>query len=612
MAQPAPLHRSVRLNSAFTPVGRPRSSPQSAGQQGLAQLADSLNRSPKVEAQKAVSEQINERQPFAQFRQTDEQKPIQRKPLKEEKPLAQTKSKLEEKNPAQAKFAKSPVPVQREAPPPPNRTGLPLNLKAGIESISGISMDKVNVHYNSSQPAQLNALAYTQGADIHVAPGQEKHLPHEAWHVVQQSQGRVQPTTQMKQGTPINDDQSLEHEADLMGAKAVANAAPLRSRPQEQELRQGKFATTQRSPSDVTQRKVGFEFEVNAPLYHEGEKEDMFSNKVKEKTTFSKAEKLHNQAAFHIVQDHATRPIAGVNTIAEFVIHETEESLPKKEFLHNVTAAYELVLKTNRILTLNTKPPAFVGDSGENPLSTLRSGSAQATYGVLPEGVPTVFADKPGRLTEQKSLLHEADIMQAANSAAAEVIKHEAFDGSTEPAKIQGFLALICMYCVSNSIENLQQGPALDKNKVPFLVRSTMGLIAEKTLSEDSRLRLQKYAGPLTDRILRLTEANSGMPIISPTSAEKEKVLNVNAALWVNRALLGNDEPLKWGSMNAGEDSALIPPERVGRRGEGEDTRPFGAVMEERNLVQGEVYVKDWVETAEKVWAYVRKANKID
>ena len=54
-----------------------------------------------------------------------------------------------------------------------------------------MSMDAVRVHYNSTKPAQLNAHAYTQGTDIHVASGQERHLPHEGWHVVQQMQGRV-------------------------------------------------------------------------------------------------------------------------------------------------------------------------------------------------------------------------------------------------------------------------------------------------------------------------------------------------------------------------------------------------------------------------------------
>jgi len=114
-----------------------------------------------------------------------------------------------------------------------NDTGLPDQLKSGIESASGHSMDDVKVHRNSSKPSQLNAHAYAQGTDIHLASGQEKHLPHEAWHVVQQKQGRVKPTTKMKGGININDDTSLEKEADVMGNKVVQgkkiNAEPLNS-----------------------------------------------------------------------------------------------------------------------------------------------------------------------------------------------------------------------------------------------------------------------------------------------------------------------------------------------------------------------------------------------
>ncbi len=110
--------------------------------------------------------------------------------------------------------------TQRAEAPRPNNTGMPDNLKAGIESLSGFSMDDVRVHYNSSKPATVQALAYTQGTDIHVAPGQEKHLPHEAWHVAQQMAGRVSPTTNIN-GMPVNDNGSLEHEADVMGEKAV-------------------------------------------------------------------------------------------------------------------------------------------------------------------------------------------------------------------------------------------------------------------------------------------------------------------------------------------------------------------------------------------------------
>ncbi|MEV5030391.1 eCIS core domain-containing protein [Paenibacillus sp. LPE1-1-1.1] len=102
-----------------------------------------------------------------------------------------------------------------------NRTGMPDQLKSGVENLSGLAMDDVKVHYNSAKPSEVNALAYAQGSDIHLGPGQEKHLPHEAWHIAQQKQGRVKPTVQMK-GASINDDAGLEHEADVMGAKAMS------------------------------------------------------------------------------------------------------------------------------------------------------------------------------------------------------------------------------------------------------------------------------------------------------------------------------------------------------------------------------------------------------
>lgn len=87
----------------------------------------------------------------------------------------------------------------------------------------------VRVHYNSSEPARVNALAYTQGRDIYVAPGQKRHLPHEAWHAVQQMQRRVKPTAQAE-GVSINDDESLEREADVMGARALQASPPTSAR----------------------------------------------------------------------------------------------------------------------------------------------------------------------------------------------------------------------------------------------------------------------------------------------------------------------------------------------------------------------------------------------
>ena len=110
------------------------------------------------------------------------------------------------------------------------KTGLPENLKSGVESLSGVSMQDVKVHYNSEKPAQLNARTFAQGSDIKIAIGEEKHLPHEVWHVVQQSQGRVQATRQLGQEMSINNAPDLEKEADEMGLKATKKSENLNSK----------------------------------------------------------------------------------------------------------------------------------------------------------------------------------------------------------------------------------------------------------------------------------------------------------------------------------------------------------------------------------------------
>ncbi|HEX7286310.1 MAG TPA: DUF4157 domain-containing protein [Candidatus Angelobacter sp.] len=136
-----------------------------------------------------------------------------------------------------------------------SRTGLPATLKAGVEKLSGISLAEVQVRYNSPQPAQLHALAFAKGTEIHVAPGQGKHLPHEAWHVVQQKQGRVRPTMQF-QGTAINDDPELEQEADRMGARALQAGRYEEEAGSLEQLRSG----------SVVQRAMGMEVETRRKI----------------------------------------------------------------------------------------------------------------------------------------------------------------------------------------------------------------------------------------------------------------------------------------------------------------------------------------------------------
>jgi hypothetical protein len=123
--------------------------------------------------------------------------------------LLESKSKIREAKPAKT-----------EAAPGRAINALPDRLKGSLELLSGMDLSDVRVHRNSSKPAELKALAYTQGRDIHLGPGQDEHLPHEAWHAVQQMQGRVKPTMQAR-GVPINDDAHLEHEADRMVSKVA-------------------------------------------------------------------------------------------------------------------------------------------------------------------------------------------------------------------------------------------------------------------------------------------------------------------------------------------------------------------------------------------------------
>ena len=114
---------------------------------------------------------------------------------------------------------------------------LPAVLQSGLRALSGLELGDVQVQHGSSLPARYGALALTQGNAIHLGPGQDQHLAHEAWHVVQQRQGRVAATLPAQAGlAPVNDEPALEAEADVMGQRALqaARSAPqaLRAPPQ--------------------------------------------------------------------------------------------------------------------------------------------------------------------------------------------------------------------------------------------------------------------------------------------------------------------------------------------------------------------------------------------
>jgi hypothetical protein len=107
---------------------------------------------------------------------------------------------------------------------------LNMALQTKMQDSFGTSFQDVNIHRNDGSAYQMGALAYTRGNDVHFAPGQfnpntqggQELLGHELTHVVQQRQGRVQPTKQGK-GLSVNDNPTLEHEADAMGKRAASH-----------------------------------------------------------------------------------------------------------------------------------------------------------------------------------------------------------------------------------------------------------------------------------------------------------------------------------------------------------------------------------------------------
>ena len=103
----------------------------------------------------------------------------------------------------------------------PNPTGIPDPIKAGAEHLSGISLDNVRVHYNSSKPSLYNALGIAIDDEVHLAAGQEHLLPHELYHIIQQAEGRVEQTNTINK-LPINDNPALEKEAIAQGKKIEA------------------------------------------------------------------------------------------------------------------------------------------------------------------------------------------------------------------------------------------------------------------------------------------------------------------------------------------------------------------------------------------------------
>lgn len=120
------------------------------------------------------------------------------------------------------------LPAWAQARPAPNATGMPAPVRAKLELAFGADFSDVRVHPASTRAAQLGARAFTQGREIHIAPGYwspetlagQELLGHELAHVLQQRLGRVRASARIM-GMELNDEPALEREADERGARAA-------------------------------------------------------------------------------------------------------------------------------------------------------------------------------------------------------------------------------------------------------------------------------------------------------------------------------------------------------------------------------------------------------
>lgn len=152
------------------------------------------------------------------------------------------------RDPLQAKALRDPL--QRSVDiPTSGGTSLPEQVRAPMEASLGADLSSVRVHQGDHVPA-LGAMAFTQGNDVHFAPGRydpgsasgQDLIGHELAHVVQQRAGRVQATGDVS-GVPLNDSASLEAEADAAGhraAQAVQQQRAMQRAVDEDEVGQAK------------------------------------------------------------------------------------------------------------------------------------------------------------------------------------------------------------------------------------------------------------------------------------------------------------------------------------------------------------------------------------
>lgn len=488
-------------------------------------------------------------------------------------------------------------PIQRKA----NNTGLPDNLKSGIENLSGYGMDDVKVHYNSNKPAQLQAHAYAQGTDIHLAPGQEKHLPHEAWHVVQQKQGRVKPTMQFKGKVGINNDAGLEKEADVMGEKALQKKS---SAPNH-----GLVNKPLQKSNEVVQGRFGFEFEFDVVLTRYDDKHDSYSPRgIGQKIAENVGEYLEihsdkkpidkvgmdKDGLNYDPKDHikAKRGYSKNLKMIEIVTKPLDEFDPEvitkleqcNEELRKLLDALENVLGKNTpisdvlnnagLTSSRVQENIRVGASkkgGQNVNNTY----AQATFGVQLSKVQEHF-ERTEKITKSKKKGTKFVSAVKVGNKIAKKFPSLLGDNLEESdwVKLKAIIILIANYMMKLPARDLIKGK---KN----LAKSFVGLYFYKTkisdllnkLSESGRKAVKEKNDSLIEIIIKLIKSEQGDAYRDPKDLELGLMFSWES--WLNDLFSLSTDHMHEGTVGA---STNIEPEEIGKEG----AKDWAVIMENR------------------------------
>lgn len=468
-----------------------------------------------------------------------------------------------------------------------NHTGMSDNLKSGLEGLSGYDLSHVRVHFNSSKPAQLNALAYAQGSDIHLGPGQEKHLPHEGWHIVQQLQGRVRPTAQLKRGTPINDDASLEAEATHMGTKAISES------PAKTDIN---LRANQPPAGNVVQRLIGFEFETSVPLKEGDRERALFKDKVLLKGGGWSLTSETAHGAF--VVEFKVRAIDDQSdpAVLEAAMTELEACVNIIATANKPVTIQELAAQTGASMTEEHKDTTVI------PIGDPIGARPQMTAGIALDKLTNLVADLAVKDTQlkggpTKSAQPSPMQRRIAKTGAAADQYFRSLRG-TRPKTYEGFIALLTSYI--NGILSVDV-PEYFKAAIPALSRANLGqFMAIKEIS-DRRDQIIKD-------VTSLTGVNPNDPLFPSGYMEQGKLTKDDTGTigkWLTSIIKGEDG-IAWSTQlnQKGEPFAL---EEVGPKPK-DGKKQLGVPIEIRSLQQ-DIPHFGWKPFALHLFSYASSLN---